>query len=77
MTDWALSRPGQPPLIYILTCLYLIQSIKKNINLLIDILGFDLVLKEYEEQKERLTCRICTENLNMISLYVFSNLWYS
>ena len=24
--------------------------------------GFDLVLKEYEEQKERLTCRICTEN---------------
>ena len=29
---------------------------------MIDILGFDLVLKEYEEQKERLTCRICTEN---------------
>ena len=56
------SRPRQPPLIYILTCLYLNQSIKKIINLLIDILGFDLVLEEYEEQKERLTCRICTEN---------------
>ena len=56
------SRPRQPPLIYILTCLYLIQSLKKNINLLIDILGFDLGLEEYEEQKKCLTCRICTEN---------------